>query len=125
MTAPGWFNITASDAGTTRGALYNEIGVGGVTAEDFLDRISKISGPILLEVCSIGGDFFQGMTIADALRRRGGVTAHVVQAASIASAIAAAGERVSIAQDGYFMTHAPFATMTGTAEDMDYGRHVA
>ena len=109
----------AGDAAATDIALLGPIGADGVTAESFLAQLKQIDGPIRLAVNSIGGDFFQGATIADAIRRRGGVTARVHLAASIASAIVVSADRVLMAADGFVVIHSPYTTITGRAEDLD------
>lgn len=117
MTARGWYNITAR-AGATRISIFDHIGEGGTTAGKFIEDLKAIKGPIELAICSVGGDVFQGLAIHDALRRRGQVTAQVDLAASIASIIALAAERVVVNETGYFVLHSPSAMVIGQAGDL-------
>jgi ATP-dependent protease ClpP protease subunit len=78
--------------------VYDEIGFWGVTSKDFISALDTISArTINLHINSPGGDVFEGLAIANAIRSHSSrVVTHVdALAASIASIIALAGDRVS------------------------------
>lgn len=112
--------IRAKD-GTAEILLYDEIGFFGTGAEDFAREISGIdASEIRVRINSPGGDVFDGVSIFNAIRRHpAAVTTHIDGlAASIASVIALAGEKVFISENGFFMIHDPFAFVVGNAKDM-------
>lgn len=120
---PGWFTITNSAAvdGPAIVAIYNEIGMYGTTAAEFMAEVQKITGPIEMHINSPGGDVFDGIAIYNQLKRRGGV--HVIVdglAASAASFIAqaAAPGKLEMAPHSQMMIHNGFAMAAGDAADM-------
>lgn len=114
----------SGEPGVTRVDVYDDIGdygwFGGLSAQDFASQMAAISGDIECHINSGGGDVFDGVAIANALRNhKGGVTTVVDGiAASIASVIAQAG-RDRVVQDGsMLMIHEPFSMCAGDAADM-------
>lgn len=100
--------------------LYDEIGYFGITAKEFVTRLQAIEAETIhLRVNSPGGDVFDGLTIANALRgHQAQVIVHVDGlAASIASIIALAGDEVRMAENAFLMIHDPFTIAIGNAED--------
>lgn len=101
--------------------LYDEIGVWGVTAGDFVAELNSLGGkPVDLHVNSAGGDVFDGLAIYNALLQYpGAITAYVdALAASAASFIVqAAGER-RIATNASMMIHEAAGLAIGNAEDL-------
>jgi len=102
-------------------SIYDEIGFGGVTAKDFMAELREHKGKhVELRINSVGGSVIEGAAIYNALRRhKGGLTVYVDGlAASMASVIAMAGDKVSIASNALFMIHNPWSMSMGDAEDM-------
>lgn len=115
-----WYRIANSAAGgSTTVSIYDEIGYFGVTAQDFIGDLNAVQGPIELHLSSPGGDVFDGIAIYSALKQRGDVTVIVDSlAASIASVIAMAGDKVLMGPGSQMMIHDGFAMGIGNAADM-------
>jgi ATP-dependent Clp endopeptidase proteolytic subunit ClpP len=96
-------------------------GGSGLSAKQFSDVLNEIgNGPLLVEINSPGGNVWDGLSIYNQLRgRKAPVTTRVVGiAASIASIIALAGDRVEMADAALMMIHDPSGMASGTSEDM-------
>jgi ATP-dependent protease ClpP protease subunit len=81
---------------------------GGTLAEDFIAELKQVTAPKLrVRVSSPGGNVFEGVALANALRAHpADVTVQVDGiAASIASVIAMAGDRVVIQPQAMIMVH--------------------
>jgi ATP-dependent Clp endopeptidase proteolytic subunit ClpP len=126
MTSNRWYAIQSpADSEAERSveiSIYDEIGLGGVTAKDFMPQKSKrYKGEhIHLRINSVGGSVIEGAAIYNSLRRhKGGLTVHVDGlAASMASVIAMAGEEVFIADNAMLMIHNPWSMTMGDANDL-------
>ena len=96
-------------------------GGSGLSAKQFSDVLNEIgNGPLLVEINSPGGNVWDGLSIYNQLRgRKAPVTTRVVGiAASIASIIALAGDRVEMADAALMMIHDPSGMASGTSKDM-------
>ena len=118
-----WYRIVKNQAGTdaprTSVMVYDEIGWFGVTAQDFINDVKEVSGPIDLHLNSPGGEVFDGLAIFNYLSGRGDVTTYVDSlAASIASVIAMAGTEIVMARNASMMIHDGFGFCVGNAADM-------
>ncbi len=105
--------------------LYDEIGERDMLGEDpdvrtLVERITQARGPITVRVNSPGGNVWDGVAIHSALRAsEQPVTVYIDGlAASVASYIAIAGDRVVIAPGGMVMVHDPWGMVAGTAEEL-------
>lgn len=105
--------------------VYDEIGpgfCGGLSAQDVIRSLDEMRGAGRVEVYinSPGGDSFEGMAIYNALKRlQCSKTVHIDGvAASIASIIAMAGDRIVTAPNAMWMIHEPWACQQGTAEEL-------
>ncbi|MEU0040239.1 head maturation protease, ClpP-related, partial [Streptomyces sp. NPDC006333] len=117
----GWYRIAnVAGDGPAQILIYDEIGMWGVTASDFIrDLASAGSGPVEVHINSGGGDVFEAYAIYNALLARTGVTTVVDSlAASAASVIAMAGEQRLMARTSQLMIHDASAYSGGNAEDM-------
>lgn len=117
----------ANSAGETSTIqIFDQIGEdwyggSGLSAKQFSDVLNEIgNGPLLIEINSPGGNVWDGLSIYNQLRgRKAPVTTRVVGiAASIASIIALAGDRVEMADAALMMIHDPSGMASGTSEDM-------
>ncbi|WP_062434966.1 head maturation protease, ClpP-related [Herbidospora daliensis] len=117
-----WFrieNLVAPD--TTAIYIFDEIGYWGVTAADFARELASIAAPnIDLHINSPGGDVFEGLAIYNTIRKHpANVTVYIDGiAASAASFIAQAGDRVLISPNAVIMIHDASGMCIGNAEDM-------
>lgn len=101
--------------------LYDEIGGFGTYAEDFLAELKAVTAPKLrVKVNSPGGSVFEGVALANALRSHPAeVTVQVDGiAASIASVIAMAADRVVVQPQAMLMVHDASGVCLGNAQDM-------
>jgi ATP-dependent Clp endopeptidase proteolytic subunit ClpP len=115
---------SAGDPATVQ--IFDQIGEdwfggSGLSAKQFSDVLAEVgNGPLLVEINSPGGNVWDGLSIYNQLRgRKAPVTTRVVGiAASIASIIALAGDRVEMADAALMMIHDPSGMASGTSDDM-------
>ena len=101
--------------------LYDEIGLFGTTAADFMRELSEIkTASLQVHISSKGGDIFDGIAIYNALRTHSApVTTKVdALAASIASVIAQAGDIRLMLTGSQMMIHEAHGLALGDADDM-------
>lgn len=106
--------------------IYEEIGEDfwsgdGITAKSFQKDLATIkAGQINLHINSPGGSVWDGLTIANLLKQHpANVTTYIDGlAASIASVIALAGDKVVMAENALFMIHNPYGMAMGDATEM-------
>lgn len=92
----------------------------GLSAKDFQKDLSKIQASAIdLHINSPGGSVIDGNAIYNLLKgHKATITTYIDGlAASIASVIALAGERIYMAENGLFMLHQPFAITVGNEDD--------
>jgi ATP-dependent protease ClpP protease subunit len=120
-----WFSIiNKSDKAEVW--IYEEIGEDfwtgeGVTAKSFQKELSGIkAGQIDLHINSPGGLVFDGITIHNLLKQHPATVTTYIDglAASIASVIALAGDRVIMAENALFMIHKASGMVMGNSDDM-------
>lgn len=116
-----WYMIRARGTGTEV-LIYDEIGAYGVTAKGFLAEFGALpaDAAIDLRLNSPGGSVFDAVAIYNALKRHAGEITVWIDgiAASAASYIAMAGDRVVMPENAFLMIHDPSGLVMGTAEDM-------
>lgn len=116
-----WFRIENRADGGAQVNIYAEIGGFGVTADAFTKDLQSLDVPeIDLRLNSPGGDVFDGIAIHNAIRNHP-ATVHVHVdgvAASIASVIAMAGDKVTMAKGAQMMIHEGHTVAVGNAADM-------
>lgn len=121
---PNWYafaNAAASESESASVAIFDEIGFWGITAKDFITELSAVKAKTLnLEINSPGGSVFDGIAIFNALRNSGKTINVKVMgvAASIASVIAMAGDKISMPENTFMMVHQPWGVTMGNADDM-------
>lgn len=117
-----WYRIeNKAGSDTTEVYLYDEIGFWGVPASEFVDELRAITtSKIDLHVNSPGGEIFDGIAIYNAiLGHKATVTAYVDGiAASAASWIIQAAERVLINRHAEMMIHDGQGICVGDSRDM-------
>jgi len=116
-----WYRIQAKD-NEAEVLIYDEIGFFGVSAKDFINDFQKISpdATINLRINSPGGEVFDGLAIFNLIRAHKGEVITTIDglAASMASAIALAGNKVIMPENAYMMIHNPWGIAIGDAQDM-------
>ena len=121
---PKWYSISNSAAAglPTQISIYDEIGMFGVPAGEFMADLKAINGDIELHINSPGGDVHDGLAIYNQLKQRAGSIAVVVDglAASAASFIAQAASpgRLQMAPHSQMMVHNGFSMAIGDASDL-------
>jgi len=93
---------------------------GGVDAETFVKALAGMTGDVSVRINSPGGDVFAGVAIAAAIKAHpGNVTVSVDgYAASAASVVAIAGDKVEMAAGSFMMIHKAWTFALGNADDM-------
>lgn len=116
-----WFRIANKSKDETDVYIYDEIGLWGITANDFVRELQGIeTKSINLHLNSPGGEVFDGIAIYNALRAHpANVNVSIDSlAASAASFIAQAGDRIKIAKTGTMMIHEAAGLAWGPASEM-------
>lgn len=105
--------------------IYDTIGDdgwgGGVTTQDIEDSLNNSNNmPLNIYINSYGGEVFEGFAIYNILKRYAGYKTVVVDgiAASIASVIAMAGDKVVMNEASMMMIHNASGVCFGNAEEM-------
>lgn len=123
-----WYDVQ-NKKGEADVYIYDEIGTWGVAPSDFIREINALKvGTLNLHINSPGGQAFDGIAIYNALKQHPATVNVTVDglAASVASVIAMAGDRVVMAESATMMIHEPWIAIRGdpakllrTAEWMD------
>ncbi|MFJ6066573.1 head maturation protease, ClpP-related [Streptomyces tendae] len=124
LEARSWYRISnTADPDEAEVMLYDEIGGWfGNTADDLIAELKQISSPRMrVRINSPGGSVFEGIAIANALRAHPATVTVQVDAiaASIASVIAMAGDRIEMAPNSMLMIHDASGMAWGNAADME------
>lgn len=121
-----WYKVHAQD-GASRICIHDDIGAWGITAKQFyrdLVALQPKDGVISVHVNSVGGSVFDAVAIYNMLRgvSRDGAQVHTFVdgvAASAASLIVLAGDRVHMPSNALMMVHLPAVDVyAGTAPEM-------
>lgn len=85
------------------------------TSSEIRSDLKGKTGPLTVYINSVGGDVFDGISIFNQLQRHDGPVNVVVDgiAASAASFIAMAGERITMGTGAQFMIHLPYSVFVG------------
>lgn len=123
-----WYTMNAEgEARAAEIVIYDEIGKSfwneaAVSAKQFLEDLNALGDvdAITLRINSPGGDVFDGVAIHNALKtHKAKVTAHVDGiAASIASYIAMAGDKIVMPSNAFMLIHNASGFVFGNADDM-------
>lgn len=117
----GWYEIKNVSDSHAEICIYDDIGGFGIQAAEFVRDLNKIrASNITLRISSGGGDVFEGISIYNAIRRHPStITAYVDSiAASAASFIAMAANKVVMAPHSQMLIHDASGGCIGTADDM-------
>ena len=113
--------IEAKHGKSTDIHIYDEIGVHGVTAKSFLEDLKGLKGKdITVHINSTGGDVFQGQAIYTALKNYTGKVTVKIEglAASMATVIALAADKIEMTANSLFMIHSPMSNVFGNKSQM-------
>lgn len=118
--------VRARAANAAEVEIYSPIGEtwygDGLTAKRFRDELKALGNvtEITVRINSPGGEVFDGFSIYNALKEHPATVTVYIDglAASIASVIAMAGDRIYMGDGAMFMVHSPWTIAMGDAEDM-------
>jgi ATP-dependent Clp endopeptidase proteolytic subunit ClpP len=121
-----WYEIINKSPERAEIWIYEQIGEdfwsgNGITAKKFQEELAEIRAPqIDLHINSPGGEVFSGLSIYNLLKQHpANVTTYIDGlAASIASVIALAGDKVIMAENALYMVHNPWGMEMGDANAM-------
>ena len=123
-----WFRVSAKKDNAAEVFIYDEIGIGwfggGVAAIDLIAEIKALklsrTDELTVRINSPGGDFFEGNTIHNYLRTVGAKVIVRIDgvAASAASIIAMAGDRIEMPANALLFIHNPWMMVAGDASTM-------
>lgn len=116
-----WFSIKNISDENAEVNIYDEIGYFGISAKDFLTELANVGNrKITLRINSPGGSVFDGTAIYNRLKDHApGVDVKIDGlAASIASVIAMAGSKITMAENALLMIHNASGVAMGNADDM-------
>jgi len=116
-----WYRISGKASEVAEIYIYDEISWWGITAQTFVDELREITAPqIDLHLNSPGGDVFDAHAIYQALVDHKAQVTTLIDglAASAASVIAMAGERIVMGRAAMLMIHDAWGLAIGNAADM-------
>lgn len=120
--AHGWYAISTKPGNDeVEVRIYDAIGAWGITAENFVRDLGKITAKTInVRLNTPGGEVFAGTAIHNALLEHPSrVVVHVDGvAASAGSFIAMSGDEIRMADNAYMMIHNARGGVMGEAEDM-------
>lgn len=127
MNPKRWYNMKKSGDNADV-YIYSEIGFFGISASQFITDLAALDSPktITLHINSVGGEVWDGMAIYNTLVQHPAKINVVIEgvAASIASVIAMAGDKVSMFETAMFMVHKPWTVAVGDSSDMEKSAEV-
>lgn len=101
--------------------IYQAIGELDISAQGFIDKLKALdlTQTVHVRINSGGGDMAHALAIYNALNECADVICHIDGiAASAASVIAMAGDKVVMAENALMMIHRPWSAAVGTSDDM-------
>lgn len=126
--ARNWYRVQAKKGKNAEAFIYDEIGLGyyggGIAAADFIKDLKALNletgDTLTTRINSPGGNVFEGVAIHNYLRTLKAKVVVVIDgvAASIASVIAMAGDRIEMPENSMMMIHNPMMLAIGNAAQM-------
>lgn len=116
-----WFDTRAEAEQPAEISIYDDIGAYGVSARDFIAAISAITATtIKLSINSPGGSVFDALAMFNALRQHPATVEVTVMgvAASAASLVAMAGDKILMPDNAFMMIHWPWQPAVGNAAEL-------
>ena len=102
--------------------IYDIVDWIGVDPQQFMQDLKNVSADqtIRVRINSPGGSVFDGTALYNGLKQHEAKVETYVDgiAASIASVIAMAGDKIYMAENAFMMIHEPWSLVIGTAEDI-------
>ena len=121
-TNQNWYEFKALENGATEIYVYDEIGFWGITAKDFARDLKELDpkGEINLRINSPGGSVTDGIAIYNLLKNHKAKVNTFIDglAASMASVIAMAGDKITMPENALMMIHNPWGGAMGDADEL-------
>lgn len=121
MNKKKWYTMKAV-GGKAELSIYADIGFWGITAADFKKELNSYGklNEIELSINSYGGEVYDGFAIYNDLKETGANITVTIKgiAASIASYIAMAGNKIKIHKNAMIMIHNPSVCMCGGSDSL-------
>lgn len=120
-----WYAMKAATDGPDEAELsiYDEIGTWGITAQQFIADLKAMARPktLRMHINSPGGSVFEGNAIYNALvdyAQKGTRIEATIDglAASMASIIAMAADKITMPENAFFFIHNPYTVAIGDAD---------
>lgn len=115
-----WYRMESKND-TTDVYIYDEISYYGVSADNFVKDINQVkSKTINLHINSPGGSVFDGIAIYNALKQHTSEIVTYIEglAASSASIVALAGDKIYMAENAFYMIHEPWVLAVGDSTEL-------
>lgn len=117
-----WYSIQAkANNAPPEISIYDDIGAWGITAKNFIGDLKAIDAKkIKLAISSNGGSVFDALAMYNALRQHAAEIEVTVMgvAASAASLVAMAGDKIFMPENAFMMVHNPLIGTYGNSEDL-------
>lgn len=116
-----WYSIQAKAGAPAEISIYDEIGLWGVTAKQFIADLKALDATtVKLFINSPGGSVFDALAMYNALRQHPASVEVTVMgiAASAASLVAMAGDKIVMPENSFLMIHNPLAGAYGNAAEL-------
>lgn len=118
-----WYSIKAAAPGSdvAEVSILEPIGGWGLTAKDFLAEFRALQAPnVKLFINSPGGSVFEALAMFNGMRATGkNIEVHILGvAASAASYIAMAGDKIVMPANSFMFVHNPINAVYGNADEM-------
>ncbi len=121
MSKNSWFRIVNKGANARSTVyIYDDIGLWGVTAQEFISDLEKVKGDFDLRMATGGGSIFEGLAIHNAIRNHPGNVQVYLDGvvASMGTYVMLAGDTIEMAENGWIMVHNPQGVAVGESADM-------
>lgn len=120
----GWYQVNNKADVTGEILLYNDIGLYGISLEDFQNEYDKVKNidDLTIRINSYGGEVFVGFAIRNKLKEHKAKNKTIIVdgvAASIASVVATTpGFTLKMHKNAFLMVHKPSLSVSGNADDL-------
>src|SRR5690554_176290 len=122
MADKTWYQINAKAGSPAEIFIYDEIGAFGISAKQFADDLKPHANArqLTLRINSPGGSVFDGNAIYNQLKQHPAkITAHIDGiAASMASVIAMAADKIIMPENALMMIHNPWTISAGDSDQL-------
>ncbi len=122
MANSKWFSVAAAKNGVGNIAIYSDIGDWGLTASEFSRQVQALGAvkELHINISSNGGEVHQGFAIYNIISRHAAHKTVTIDglAASMASVIAMAGDKILMPSNAMLMIHNPWGGISGGGDQI-------